>query len=618
MRKHIQRQRSLPNFTAGVGLVLLLVGGTHSSRAQTAPQPDLEELRRRDPSVQTPSSEEQRRRNQADLQERQRQLQAPNVSLENKAAAEALDGLSLPSESPCFSIHRFVLEVPPQLSPATRAIGASDFQFDNFRFAQDYLRKYEGACIGKSGLDLIVKRLTNLVLKRGYSTTRIGIPGQDIANGELTLVLVPGVIREIRFSDPALYGTWRNAFPTGPGKLLNLRDLEQGLEQMKRIPSQDVDMQIVPGDVPGESDVVIQVKRSKPWKFTGTLDDSGAKGTGKLQAGLNFAMDNPLGLNDMFNIGLSTDADRKAGQRGTSGNNVYYAIPAGYWNFAVSGSTYDYHQEVAGANQTFVSSGKSRNLELKIAQLFQRDQAQKNSWQFRVGKRWNHSYIEDTEIAAQERDTTFAELAWVHTHYIGSAQLDLTIANKWGVSWFNGQTYARNVLGQEDPTSNNLHYTLQTIDATLSLPFHIASQPLTYVGTFHGQATRSQLYLADQFSIGNRYTVRGFDGELTLAAERGFYLRNELDLPIASSGQIGYLGLDYGQVYGPSVRGWPATSDRLGNPGLLGNKLAGAAIGIRGGLFGLNYDVFSSWALYKPQGFSTAMPAVGFNLSYQY
>ncbi|WP_236904597.1 ShlB/FhaC/HecB family hemolysin secretion/activation protein [Collimonas fungivorans] len=574
--------------------------------AQTIQPPDLEELRRRDPSVQTPSSEEQRRRSQGELQERQRLLQAPNVSLEDKAAAEALEGLSLPSETPCFAIHQFVLEVPPQLSAASRAAGASDLPFDHFRFAQDYLRKYDGACVGKSGLNLIVKRLTSQILARGYSTTRIGIPGQDIAGGVLKLVLVPGVIRTIRFSDPNLYGTWRSAFPTGPGELLNLRDLEQGLEQMKRIPSQDVDMQIVPGEIPGESDVVIEVKRSKPWKFTGTLDDSGAKGTGKLQAGLNFALDNPLGLNDMFNIGLSTDADRKAGQRGTSGNNVYYAIPAGYWNFAVSGSTYDYHQEVAGANQTFVSSGKSRNLELKVTQLFQRDQAQKNSWQFRVGKRWNHAYVEDTEIAVQERNTTFAELAWVHTHYIGSAQLDFTFANKWGVNWFNGQTYAKNLLGQEDSSTNNLHYTLQTVDATLSLPFHIASQPLTYIGTFRGQATRSPLYLADQLSFGNRYTVRGFDGELTLAGERGFYVRNELNLPIASSGQSAYLGLDYGQVYGPSVAN------------LLGNKLAGATVGLRGGLFGLSYDLFSSWALVKPQGFNTATPAVGFSLSYQY
>jgi hemolysin activation/secretion protein len=414
------------------------------------------------------------------------------------------------------------------------------------------------------------------------------------------------VIRAIRFSDPTLYGTWKTAFPTGPGKLLNLRDLEQGLEQMKRIPSQDVDMQIVPGETPGESDVVISVKRSKPWKLTGTLDDSGAKGTGKLQAGLNLSVDNPLGLNDLFNIGITTDADRKAGQRGTTGNNVYYAVPAGYWNFAVSGSTYDYHQQVAGANETFVSSGKSRNLELKIAQLFQRDQVQKNSWQFKLGKRWSHGYVADTEIQKQNLDTTFAEVAWVHTHYFGSAQLDLTVANKWGVGWFNGQTYAKDVLGQEDPSTNNLHYTLQTIDATLSVPFKIASQPLTYIGTFRGQLSRSQLNLIDQFSIGNRYTVRGFDGELTLAGERGFFLRNELNLPIANSGQSAYIGLDVGKVYGPSVQY------------LLGDKLAGAAIGVRGGLFGLAYDVFSSWALYKPEGFSTAMPAVGFNLSYQY
>ena len=591
MGKRFRRKGNLCDFAKGVSLALLLVGAMPIVHAQ---------------SIQTPDSEEQRRRSQAEAQERQRQLQAPKVNLQSAAPVEEIDSLALPTESPCFTIHQFILDVPAQLSPAIRAAGASDLPFDHFRFAQDYLRRYDGACVGKNGLDLIVKRLTALILSKGYSTTRIGIPGQDIAGGTLKLVLVPGVIRAIRFSDPTLYGTWKTAFPTGPGKLLNLRDLEQGLEQMKRIPSQDVDMQIVPGETPGESDVVISVKRSKPWKLTGTLDDSGAKGTGKLQAGLNLAVDNPLGLNDLFNIGITTDADRKAGQRGTTGNNVYYAVPAGYWNFAVSGSTYDYHQEVAGANQTFVSSGKSRNLELKIAQLFQRDQVQKNSWQFKVGKRWSHAYVEDTEIAAQDRNTTFAELAWVHTHYFGSAQLDLTLANRWGVSWFNGQTYAKNVLGQEDPSTNNLHYTLQTIDATLSVPFKIASQSLTYVGTFRGQTSRSPLYLTDQFSIGNRYTVRGFDGELTLAGERGFFLRNELNLPIANSGQSAYVGLDVGKVYGPSVQN------------LLGDKLTGAAIGLRGGLFGLSYDVFSSWALYKPQGFSTAMPAVGFNLSYQY
>ncbi|WP_230427492.1 ShlB/FhaC/HecB family hemolysin secretion/activation protein [Collimonas humicola] len=587
-----------------MGAALLLAATIQEAYAQAGPVPGDEAWRlpRSAEVIQTPASEEQRRRSQAEAQERQRQQQAPNVNLQGAVPAEAADTLTLPAESPCFTIQQFVLDVPGQLPPEIRLAGASDLPHAPFRFAQDYLHSYAGACIGKEGLNLIVKRLTQQILGKGYSTTRVGIPEQDLASGTLKLALVPGVIRAIRFADPSLYGSWRNAFPTSAGALLNLRDLEQGLEQMKRVPSQDVDMQIVPGEVPGESDVVIDAERSTPWKLTGTLDDSGAKGTGKLQAGLNLAIDNPLGLSDMFNIGMSSDADRKADQRGTSGNNVYYAIPAGYWNYSISGSTYDYHQKIAGSNEDFVSSGKSRNLEFKVAQLFQRDQVQKNSWQFKIGKRWSHAYIDDTEIAVQQRNTTVAELGWVHKHYFGDAQLDLTLANRWGVSWFNGQADPDN----REPGSPTFRYTLQTIDAALSLPFRVAGQPLTYIGTLRGQNTRSPLYLTDQLSIGNRYTVRGFDGELTLAAERGFFVRNELDIPLAQSGQSAYVGIDYGQVYGPSVQY------------LIGNKLAGAAVGVRGGLPGLTYDIFSSWSLYKPAEFKTAAPAIGFSLTFQY
>ena len=483
-----------------------------------------------------------------------------------------------------------------------RALGASELSQDPFRFAQEYLEQYTGACIGKEGLNLIVKRLTALILSKGYSTTRLGIPAQDLSSGTLTLTLVPGVIHAIRFADPSLSGTWKNAFPTGPGQLLNLRDIEQGLEQMKRVPSQEVDMEIVPGTLPGESDVVITVKRVKPWKVTVSLDDSGAKGTGKLQTGVNAALDNALGANDLFNFGINTDADRKGEQRGTTGGNVYYAIPYGYWTFSVYASSYDYHQQIAGLYQTFVSSGKSRSLEFTTQQLFYRDQYQKHSWQFKAGKRWSHSYVDDTELEVQRRNTTFAELAWVHTRYIGDAQLNLTLANRWGVSWFNGQPDLEPRL----PDAPTYRYTLQTLDASLYAPFKLFGQSFNYIGALRAQATRSALFQSEQFSIGNRYTVRGFDGEQTLAAERGFYVRNELEMPLAQSRQALYVGLDAGRVFGPSAQY------------LLGDKMVGAAVGVRGGVASLRYDAFLSWALVKPDGLKTATPAAGFSVSYQY
>src|SRR5438045_8363349 len=125
---------------------------------------------------------------------------------------------------------------------------------------------------------------------------------------------------------------------------------------MRGSSSQRVEMYLVPGVTSGDNDVLLTVKRSTPWMLTASLDDSGARGTGKLQTGLNLAIDNLLGLSDLFNIGVNSDADRKGAQRGTDGRSLYYAVPVGYWNYSVSASDYDYHQEIAGHDQTFVSS----------------------------------------------------------------------------------------------------------------------------------------------------------------------------------------------------------------------------------------------------------------------
>lgn len=545
--------------------------------------------------------QQQRDQLQRQTDERQRLQQQPDARLQPQEVT-ATGSSSLPVETPCFPVRELDLDLPEQLSPAQRRLGASGLPQDPFHFLQQILDTYRSQCIGRQGINLISQHLSAMLLKKGYSTTRIGVPEQDLSTGTLRLILVPGVIRSISFSAPEVSGSWKTAFPVRPSALLNLRDLEQGLEQMKRVPGQDVEMQIVPSDMPGGSDIVINVTRLKSWRLLLNLDDSGTKGTGKLQSGVNLAIDNPLGINDLLNIALNTDADRKGKQRGTTGNNFSYSMPYGYWTVGVAGGSYQYHQQIAGLFQTFTSSGKSENLEAKIAYLFQRDQQQKNSAQFKLGKRWSRAYIEDVELNNQRRNTTFAELAWLHKRYLGNAQLDVTIANRWGSGWLNGDADAQSRKAG-DPT---FRYALQTIDATLVAPFSVATQAFTYIGTLRAQSTQSALYASEQFVIGNRYTVRGFDGELNLSAERGFFVRNEIDMPLGDSRQSMYAGLDVGKAYGPSVHN------------LLGDKLAGAVWGLRGQIKGLSYDAFIGWALYKPKYFRTSAQTGGFNLSYQY
>lgn len=550
-------------------------------------------------AVETTDTEALRNRARQEALERELLQQQPRVDLQAKPAAREVTVFPQ-DETPCFKIRRFSIDIPEQLSSEAKRQGASASPGDTFYFAKEYLEPFKGRCIGHGGINYLIQNLTTQILARGYSTTRIGIPEQDLANGTLKLTLVPGLIHELKFADAKTAGTWKNAFPAASGDLLNLRDLEQGLEQMKRVPSQEVDMQILPAGSMGESDVVISVKRSKPWRIVATLDDTGAKGTGKYQADLQFAWDNPLGANDLLNIGLNSDANRDDYKHGTQGNSLSYSIPFGYLTASVLAGESTYHQRIQGAVTSFVSSGKSQNFEAKLNYLFHRDQFSKTSVQFRTTKRWSHSYIDDTEVAVQKRNTTHAELSLIHKHNIGQAQLDTTFAYRWGTPWFGAQDEAANIA------NGSYRYRLETLDTTLNIPFKIKERPLNYRATLRVQNTNTPLFASEWFSIGNRWTVRGFDGESSLGAEKGFFWRNELSYPIPETQQSTYVGLDYGKVYGNNVAN------------LQGDHLAGLVIGLRGALFnGMSYEAFAGTPINKPQRYRSEDPALGFSLMYQ-
>ncbi|KVF13871.1 hypothetical protein WJ05_10790 [Burkholderia vietnamiensis] len=537
---------------------------------------------------------------QWEAQQRAVTVRAPSVRSE-VPKVEAYP--ALPTETPCFRIDRFTLDVPASLPDAAKAQGASALPMDRFAFAREWLNHYEGQCVGKQGIDVLIKGLSQAILARGYVTTRVLIPEQDLSTGTLKLSLIPGMIRHVRFADEKLRGTWKTAFPTRDGEVLNLRDLEQGLEQMKRVSSQDVSMQIVPGALPGESDVVLDVKRSKPWTVVASIDNSGTRATGKLQGNLSVGIDNPLGLNDMLNVGVSQDLEFGDKRLGSHGWNGFYTIPWGYWAATLSASTNTYYQQIAGVNQTFIASGNSKTVDFKLARVLARSQNDVFGGYFRLSRRFGQSFIEDTDISQQRRNNTIIELGVTDRHYFDGAQFDGSAAYRQGVGGFGAQ----DDMLAAGPT---YRFKMAVLDANLSVPFVISKQPFRYVGTFHGQYTGNTLYYLDDMTIGSRYTVRGFDGETMLASSRGFYWRNELQMPIGQTGQAIYAGLDYGRVWGPQ----PIA--------LVGTQLAGAVIGVKGSIgtrFGAYaYDLFAGTPIYKPSGFPTARVTFGFQLTSQF
>ena len=153
-------------------------------------------------------------------------------------------------------------------------------------------------------------------------------------------------------------------------------------------------------------------------------------------------------------------------------------------------------------------------------------------------------------------------------------------------------------------------FALISADANLSLPFRLGAQALRFNSQWRVQQHRTPLTPQDRFAIGGRYSVRGFDGEQNLAGESGWLTRNELAAALGDSGQELYLGIDAGQVRGPS------------SAQLLGRSLAGAVLGWRGAgsgwAQGLNWDLFVGTPLHKPDGFKTAPITGGFSLNWSY
>jgi hemolysin activation/secretion protein len=552
------------------------------------------------PSTPPPIIEELRQ------QERERALRQQNERAVDERllnAATAAPTRIPEAETPCFRIDRIQL---------------AGEHADAFQWALSALPGPAGddtplgRCLGTTGVNAVLSRVQAAVVERGWVTSRVLAAPQDLSTGTLTLTLVPGRIAAIRLaadSDVPLLGgnvLLATAIPAQAGDLLNLRDIEQGLENLKRVPTVEADIQIEPSKAPnarpGDSDLVVGYSRKRIWRAALSLDDSGTDETGRLQGGLTLSLDNPLGLNDLFYVNASHSLTDHDGRHGTEGQTIHYDIPYGDWQLGFTASQNRYHQTVEGLNQDYIYAGKSNNEEIKLSRLVYRDQHRKTTLALKAWRRESRNAIDDTEIDNQHRVTGGWEAGINHREFIGEATLEGNLAYRRGTGVFGAIPAPEAQFGE-----GTSRMALYTADLGLNLPFKLGDQKLRYNALWRAQWNRTPLTPQDRFAIGGRYTVRGFDGETSLLGDRGWLVRNDTGwaLPglFSAAGAEVYLGVDYGQVGGP------------GTLGLLGDHLAGGVIGVRGAWQKLYYDFFGGKPISKPVGYRTASTTFGFNLS---
>ena len=535
------------------------------------------------------AAEIQRRQEQEIDAQRARAAERPDVL--SAPSADPARGLVLPAETPCFAIREVIwegAEPSERLASATAAV--------------------LGECVGGRGLRALQEHLIGLLIDDGLVTARVVVPEQSLAAGTLTLKYLPGRISAVQSQDAI--GWWRTALPTGPGGELNQRDLDQALENIRRLGSQaDAAIDIAPGPELGDSDILIKPGTGKRWHGYLGGDNGGMDTVGKYQINAGLTLDSPLFLYDQLSVSWNSNAHWRDTDSNTRAASINYSLPFGYWTVFAGASKSTYRQTVAGFEEPIVYGGTTKQIQAGVSVVPYRGTAYKGNLSLTMLRKRTDSTLNDVAIDVQRRDVTGYEIAYGHRHYVGRAVLDIGGGVRGTLPQFSdapGYVYG-------DPDWNG-RSTILTGNAGLYLPFQIAEQSLAYQANWQIQHAKTAILPADYFTIGNRYAVRGFDGQMTLAAEDGWTLRNDLSFNLDAltglPGQQIYTGVDVGRVGGPSAAY------------LSGRTLVGAVAGLRGRLsipyVNASYDLSAGWPLKKPESLKTASTVFAMALMFEF
>jgi hemolysin activation/secretion protein len=521
--------------------------------------------------------------------QRQRAAERPDVlTPEGQPAAKALQ---FPAETPCFVIKQLVWD---GAQPPAFVLQASRAVVDH--------------CVGGQGLRTLQEYLTSELVDSGRVTARVLVPEQSLAEGRLTLRYVPGRISGVKGDNTV--GWWRTAVPTGPGGELNQRDLDQALENIRRLGGQaDATIDVAPGPELGDSDIVIRPGSGKRWHGYVGGDNGGLDAIGKYQVNAGLTLDSPLFLYDQLSVSWNSNARWRDSNSNTRAASINYSIPFGYWAFFAGASKSTYRQTVAGFDEPIIYGGTTKQVQAGVSVVPYRGPSYKGNASFTLLRKRTDSTLNDVPIDVQRRDVTGYEFSYGHRQYLGQSVLDVGGGVRGTLPHYSDQPGY--VYGDPDWNGRS---TIYTGNIGLYVPFKIAEQPFAYQGNWQIQHAKTAVVPADYFTIGNRYAVRGFDGQMTLAAEDGWSLRNDLSLNLESltglAGQQLYTGVDVGRVGGPSAAF------------LSGRTLVGAVAGLRGRFsmpyVNASYDLSAGWPLKKPESLKTSTTVLSMVVMFEF
>ncbi|WCI76583.1 ShlB/FhaC/HecB family hemolysin secretion/activation protein [Pseudomonas aeruginosa] len=474
------------------------------------------------PPLHLPGDRDLIRDRQQRLLDEQRKRLEELQQLPGKGAPAAADASG--DDERCFEIRRIELEGAGHLGESAR---------------RQLLAPYQGRCLGVGQLNALLKAVTDHYLDRGYVTTRAYLPQQDLASGTLRIIVVEGRLEGLDSSALASPRELAMSFPGRTGELLDLRELEQLVDQLSRLPSRQAQLELVPGSEVGGSRVRLKGERDKPWRVSATRNNDGDVSTGEQQMGLSLDWDSPLGL-DQLNLRANRHAvtDRLAPFRQQQMGLFYHpcawgptagAIPARACSTPCPGAggpsptaQSDYRTRNEASGFPFKLDGDSRSHQFRAERVLHRDGVSKTAMSLGLSHQRTNNYVEDTRLEDQSTRITETQLGFNHGRRIGSGFVNLDLGWQQGIGALGAQGRGHPQAG--DP---NARYDKYSLTLSYLQPFQLWGERFSFDSLATGQRSEDVLFSPQRISLGGNSSVRGFKDQ-TLTGDSGGYWRNQL------------------------------------------------------------------------------------------
>ncbi|MCP2002710.1 UNVERIFIED_ORG: hemolysin activation/secretion protein [Buttiauxella agrestis ATCC 33320] len=364
----------------------------------------------------------------------------------------------------------------------------------------------------------LTRDISDWYIQKGYIISRAFITEQDLSQGELNIAVMEGRLEKIRLEGSSSRQLYM-AFPGLEGEILNLRDIEQGMEQINRLRSNPVQIEILPGSKPGYSIVNLTATPEFPLGLSLGFDNSGQKSTGTGQLNGALTGNNLLGIADKWFISgarssdFSDSHDAQSVQAGLS-------VPYGYNLFDYSYSWSNYLSTINNNGFGWASTGDSQSHRFTASRVLFRDGDIKTGASVGLTHQISRNYLNDVLLDSSSRKLTSLLFGLNHTQKIfgGVATLNPTFSH--GVPWLG----AENDHGKNDALPK-AEFKKWSVNGSFQRP---VANDLWWLTSFYGQWSPDRLYGSERLTIGGESSVRGFK-EQYLSGDNGGYLRNELN-----------------------------------------------------------------------------------------